>query len=575
MRSWLKKISEDEHVSWLLDNPQLGNSEIVKIAWKYFDTIIPDGMYLLSRIDQRSSGYSDIKISPKEYEVVFQRFPWAANYGNESWANIARAYGECLALSELNYGINWDKGMVLIDHVFDLVHNTGSLFTKAPAEIREWLLGALEVKKHSEYYGLLKYVSSDVKKLALEYMRHTGGSVQWYQNWESQRQSRVAEILSNFDYKFNLSNRSRLVKDVESMRALDLTPSDFVGTLAHPWIVVAYANGDMLDFGESGISLSGVSRVCEDISVLRNSYIVSEFRSSKVKDPPLYWAALECIVPYVDKEKLESMLQTMSSLVPSTLPSEIEYRNFFVVLINDLYTLMGDSSSNLSKLSSLSRQTFFDFYVLTVIDEKSLPEEDKDICLFLKKFTAISLIEDLIIILHQALLSEAAHVKDHYAIANPGSYITKRHSEVIEYVKNLMETHLRNYLVRESFVNWFTREGIIRIDLVSWWMLSDFDQDMFDREAAPVLRNKLMEVLNNNESYIRNAVSSINRSLTPQVRSRYKDSSSFMIMTDIVDDVFGNYISSGLVGESLSPVEYEEVIPDEGSEIEDGSRVRQ
>lgn len=94
---------------------------------------------------------------------------WNENYGGKAWSNIVDAY------FQLKYASNTNKLIVAIDHVYDLEHNTGSIFTKDDSYSKltnkkrdfSWIKKALDYKSQvSSIKDLLDKVSPLMKKLA-------------------------------------------------------------------------------------------------------------------------------------------------------------------------------------------------------------------------------------------------------------------------------------------------------------------------------------------------------------------------------------------------------------------------
>lgn len=57
-------------------------------------------------------------------KFLFLHADWSENYGGKNWANIVDAY------FKLKNSSNKNQLIVAIDHVYDLQHNTGTIFTK-------------------------------------------------------------------------------------------------------------------------------------------------------------------------------------------------------------------------------------------------------------------------------------------------------------------------------------------------------------------------------------------------------------------------------------------------------------
>lgn len=94
---------------------------------------------------------------------------WHSGYGGKSWARISKAW------LNLNQAKTLNEIMIWIDHIYDLQHNTGSVFTKVKKYLRDsdeedglrWLLRALEIKKNLKNpYEIWDDISPKMRELA-------------------------------------------------------------------------------------------------------------------------------------------------------------------------------------------------------------------------------------------------------------------------------------------------------------------------------------------------------------------------------------------------------------------------
>jgi hypothetical protein len=112
----------------------------------------------------------------KMAEYLFYNEEWTKGYGGNSWGAIAEAY------SMLNQDSSKDFNnlQVVIDHIYDLQHNTDTVFNKIMdySSIYGnyiWIKDALDFKANIiNVRQLLKYCSSQMRKLALEVFKITG-----------------------------------------------------------------------------------------------------------------------------------------------------------------------------------------------------------------------------------------------------------------------------------------------------------------------------------------------------------------------------------------------------------------
>lgn len=108
-----------------------------------------------------------------EMAKVFREGIWASGYGGEKWAQIAEAF------VLLHYANTPEKIAFAIDKVYDLQHNTNTVFNKIEKYAKDggyrWVMEMLDFKYHLKNpRELLPLVSSDLKKLALPILKDFG-----------------------------------------------------------------------------------------------------------------------------------------------------------------------------------------------------------------------------------------------------------------------------------------------------------------------------------------------------------------------------------------------------------------
>jgi len=106
---------------------------------------------------------------------------WNSSYGGLPWADICRGWLELLNAKTEN------QMMVQIDHVYDLQHNTSTVFNKLNSYVKSgghgWVKKALDFKAHiKEPHELVKRVSPAMRKLALMALKiKTGRTLEDYE----------------------------------------------------------------------------------------------------------------------------------------------------------------------------------------------------------------------------------------------------------------------------------------------------------------------------------------------------------------------------------------------------------
>ena len=113
--------------------------------------------------------YLKAGISPYTFmtmaEKLFNKASWASHYGGKAWANIARGW------VDLFNAKNTNQMMVQIDHVYDLQHNTDTVFNKLQSYAKDedfsWIKKALDHKaKIKNPYEIMDKISVPLKQLA-------------------------------------------------------------------------------------------------------------------------------------------------------------------------------------------------------------------------------------------------------------------------------------------------------------------------------------------------------------------------------------------------------------------------
>lgn len=93
-----------------------------------------DSEYTFGLFKRKISGKDAAKVAEKHFpnidsfmkiaKIIFLKADWMENYGGQNWANIVDSY------TKLKYASGKNQLIIAIDHVYDLQHNTGTIFTK-------------------------------------------------------------------------------------------------------------------------------------------------------------------------------------------------------------------------------------------------------------------------------------------------------------------------------------------------------------------------------------------------------------------------------------------------------------
>jgi len=192
--------------------------QLMRYVVKYVDTSTFD-----SDRDERGSGSSEEEKSyPQKYEAVIKFLTskgisktsyidittklfrddniWEESYGGEAWARIGDAWLQLNAIAPTDY----NKLAVYIDHIYDLEHNTGSVFNKIQRYHQEleqdrnattgsyfqgyqWIGELLDYKAAiNNPFDLLPRTSSSMQKLASPVLKAAGYTRETMQNPEEQ-----------------------------------------------------------------------------------------------------------------------------------------------------------------------------------------------------------------------------------------------------------------------------------------------------------------------------------------------------------------------------------------------------
>ena len=137
---------------------------------------------------QNNRGYQDsyaaIKTVMKKYDYsrgevvkemykIFTDYSWSSSYGGPAWAGIAKGW------SRLYNAKRKDELYVAIDHVYDLQHNTDTVFNKLKKYYigggYNWIAEALDFKANiRSFQELIPRMSGSMKKIARPFLLAVG-----------------------------------------------------------------------------------------------------------------------------------------------------------------------------------------------------------------------------------------------------------------------------------------------------------------------------------------------------------------------------------------------------------------
>ncbi len=104
-------------------------------------------------------------------KYLFQHGSWQSSFGGPAWANIAEAWLELNKAKSASHVMGW------IDRIYDLQHNTDTVFNKLDSYLKDgsyqWLKKALDHKRYIKSpYELVDGVSPPMKRLTQYAMWH-------------------------------------------------------------------------------------------------------------------------------------------------------------------------------------------------------------------------------------------------------------------------------------------------------------------------------------------------------------------------------------------------------------------
>jgi len=110
---------------------------------------------------------------------------WSDDYGGPAWGQIVQGW------QKLNKASSYEDKVVYIDHVFDLQHNTDSVFNKIESYAdgysgHEWIGKALDKKKHARsLFDLIDDVSPALKYFSARIIKAATGET--LQSWSKSK----------------------------------------------------------------------------------------------------------------------------------------------------------------------------------------------------------------------------------------------------------------------------------------------------------------------------------------------------------------------------------------------------
>lgn len=352
-------------------------------------------------------------LSDEDYVELFSYFPWGTDYGGQTWAEVAKANIRLKQLVTQGYNVDTGEASVWIDHVFDLTHNTDSLFSKMPVRVRNWLMVGLELKRHATPFKLLPFASPEVSQLMREYMRLTGG-VGKYQEETAQYTKLKSEKITDklvqlYNHKIYDYSPADLVRELENY---GLSPIDFADS---PFYSLVYLTkyfwdrkgGEWFWFIGLWQSLHGTG------AALKHSLLSLPFEHI---DPSIK-GYLVSLIRFFMQRFSQDILADLQSLIEKRESTE-QFKGWSRALgIDEINKMRRNAFTDfLVKMAMLEKSTFFDFYLLNYINPEAMYPDQAQQVIFLRKHVMIEIMEEMIEYIDVSLLEEALHVNDQFAL---------------------------------------------------------------------------------------------------------------------------------------------------------------
>lgn len=176
-------------------------------------------VYQKTKAKLKYSDYEFVELS----KICFELGSWSAAYGGKAWANICDAWLDLYrtALSQEN------KLYAAIDRIYDLQHNTGTVFNKVGLYYKAskgfgWIKKALDFKRYAKPHELISRITPAYKSMALALVKMIGfgtleqflGDKFVYKKFE-QQQSQVASATGD-DKSSSITKVDEKVDDTKS-----------------------------------------------------------------------------------------------------------------------------------------------------------------------------------------------------------------------------------------------------------------------------------------------------------------------------------------------------------------------
>jgi len=402
---------------------------LVKDMWSDFYSDNPD-LEAIDALQRAADEERGPGMTPGVYVRIFGDLDWQDAYGGDAWARIAETWRD---LAKAVDEEEWDSMYLLVDHAFDLVHNNGSLFTKASEGVKKWLFKALEEKYFLDPLQYRDKLSGDARKLLDLHIRHSGGLAKWQERMTSEKDAmdRFTRAFRALDGKMAKRVWDMFGLNVEMFRGRD----DFLDAAywsQRPQAHESRKVGVLRKFlaapsRESFLeALDAVDpRMCEPghphpaSPVVRGVFVPKAMRLLETDEEfrRMMEQSKEDISLRFRKQEPKQEL-----LFPSWQQGALQAWDSFFRARRERQREESSEATVVAGLRSaflrlaLSRTDFYDFYALSVVGCDGLPDDFAQMCRGMKKVTMLIVAKALLTILERAVVREARHVKRHLEV---------------------------------------------------------------------------------------------------------------------------------------------------------------
>ncbi len=133
-----------------------------------------------STIKKINDAFNKAELTWKDVDNAYNKIPWGGGYGGPRWGTGSHAF---LKLVPQHKDMDTEQMASLVDHIFDLEHNTGGLLNKGGMNMDDEDLDRRAKATHVARY--LPFVSSVVKRLILMFLKYFPGDPEQQKNIDS------------------------------------------------------------------------------------------------------------------------------------------------------------------------------------------------------------------------------------------------------------------------------------------------------------------------------------------------------------------------------------------------------